>query len=353
MISNVERDQVDLDAIDWLTELPRLGLDAMYTERPGKSRPCPLHPRPGSTKFRFLRPYDRGKAVCNDCGILTGPMLARQINGWTWAELFSALRHGGAPTRRAIVACETPQQAVAREEKERANIQKMRKWWIASKAIGAQHSHARTFLETRVPHLDVKDLGSDLRAHPGLSYFEELEAGRIQRSQWPALLALFRDETGRVRYMHRIYVARDGTGKAPVDSPRKMYVPGAWVPGCAVRIGAADTEGLTRVIGVAEGVEKSCAIYTACGGKFPVWAAGSADNMAALKLPAEVEVVHIFADHNLPSKGHPGGHSQEKAEALRQRLLAEGKRVTVHIANTEGGDHEDDWLAMCSAERTV
>jgi len=347
----MHRTLIDLERVNWPEVLPRLGIDQLYFERPGRSKPCPLHPVKGSTKFRFLKPYDRCLSVCNDCGVLTPVALVMAKNGWDWERLFDALRGSGVPPSPRQVQAPGPDELARRAAEVRRQFEKMRRWWRAAKSVGMGDSSARRYLERRIPRIAAAELGSDLRAHPGMSYYDD--AGPEPKwTQWPALLALFRDADGEVHHIHRIYVKPDGTSKAPVESPRKMFVPGEWVPGCAVRVGhAADSR--PRVIGVAEGVEKACAIFTACAEKFPVWAAGSADNLAVLQIPDYVEVVHIFADHNLATAGHPRGHGQEAAEALANRLRAQGRKVSVRVARTPGGDHEDDWLAMASSEASA
>lgn len=338
---------VDLDKIDWLRVLPNLGVHETYLQRPAVSKQCPLHPEQGKTKFRFLRPVERGRWACNDCGF-GGPIeLLTKLHGWSVKEAFDALREHRVidSPLRPTVRLDSPESAATRAAKIRKDFDKMRKWWRASTHLNVAETAASRYLRRRIPRVNLERLGDDLRAHPGLSYWEETRNGKFtERGQFPALIGLFRDVAGEVKMMHRIYLTPTGQ-KAAVESPKKMFTP-QWVTGCAIRIGDNPD---APVIGVAEGIEKSAAIYTACGLKMPVYCAGTAHGVATLEVPPHVQRVHIFADNNLPTAQHPNGCGQEAASALAARLRATGVDVIIHVAKTPDGDHEDDWNALVAA----
>jgi putative DNA primase/helicase len=334
----------DASRVNWDYALPRLGLEAHYLQNPGKQKPCPFHPQNGKTKFRFLKPYDRGMWVCNDCGIGDAVSLLQKLHGWSFKDVMRALEDASIVNAPPPVArLNSPEEAAKKAELIKRGFVKMRRWWRSSKHIAAGDSPARRYLENRIAQLDVATLGNDLRAHPGLSFYDVDDGGKSKcLGQFPALIGLFRNVDGDVKMMHRIYLTPAGK-KAPLEIPKKMFAP-EWVSGCAVRIGIQSED--DHVIGVAEGIEKSAAIFRACKEKFPIYCAGTAHGVETLQVPLNVLKVHIFADNDLPSKSHPKGRSQTAALILKQRLEEEGRVVVIHVAKTPNGDHEDDWNAM-------
>lgn len=336
-------EKTDLSRVDWPAALLRLGLAGEYLSRPASSKKCPMHPENGKTKFRFLKPVERGRWVCNDCGIGDSPSLLMKLNGWDFRTFVNALQNAGLTIQprenvaSGAASIQSVEDAARSAHKRKKDFETMRRWWRAAKNM-ADDTPARRYLERRVARIDTTHLGADVRAHDGLPYFEDSAAGAITRSQHPALIGLMRDAEGRVKMMQRIYLTPNGE-KALVGTPKKVYSP-EWVNGCAIRVGVQEQ---SPVIGIAEGLEKACAIYRACEQRFPIWAVGGTHGVTSLQLPAWVERVHIFADNDLPTAAHPQGAGQEAAFRLRDRLQAAGVEVVVHIAAHAGGDHEDDW----------
>jgi putative DNA primase/helicase len=163
--------------------------------------------------------------------------------------------------------------------------------------------------------------------HPALSYFETAEGGRRGES-YPALVATVRNVRGEIVTLHRTYLAKDGNGKAPVTSPKKLMAPPrGTVTGCCVRLYET-----ARELHVAEGIETALAVYVALGE--PVWSTISAYGLATVELPPEVRAVHIWADFDRSGAG------QDAALACRKRLEREGRRVAVHFPKKLG----QDWL---------
>jgi putative DNA primase/helicase len=108
--------------------------------------------------------------------------------------------------------------------------------------------------------------------------------------------------------------------KAPVSSPKKSLppiFPGA-MNGAAVRLFPAKNS-----LCITEGIETALAVRC-MRPSFPVWATLTAGGMKELRLPAEICDVHIFADHD------ESGAGREAALYLKDRLLKEGRQVTVH-----------------------
>jgi hypothetical protein len=129
----------------------------------------------------------------------------------------------------------------------------------------------------------------------------------------PVMIAAMADVAGTTRAVHRTWLRSDGTGKADVDPARKTRGNPA---GCAVRLAVVDD-----ALVVAEGIETA----VAAGLLFdlPAWACVSAGGMEAVVLPASVRRVLIAADHDASGTG------QRAAQALAERLLAEGRRVRI------------------------
>ena len=142
---------------------------------------------------------------------------------------------------------------------------------------------------------------------------------------WPAMVALVTRGIDDIPIaIHRVFLARDGTGKAPLMPQKMMLGP---CRGGAVRLGPA-----AEVLMVGEGIETCLAAMQASGK--PAWAALSTSGMRALKLPDSVREVIILAD------GDEAGEAAARAAALRWGR--EGRRV--HIARPPQGLDFNDWL---------
>ena len=85
---------------------------------------------------------------------------------------------------------------------------------------------------------------SSLRFHPGCYYRATDEA---PRETWPALLTAITDVHGSITAVHRTWLARDGSRKAPIEDPRRSL---GHQLGSGVRLGLIDD-----VLTVGEGLE--------------------------------------------------------------------------------------------------
>jgi putative DNA primase/helicase len=124
--------------------------------------------------------------------------------------------------------------------------------------------------------------------------------------------------------VHRTFLAGDGNGKAPVDTPRMTLGP---CRGGAVRLAEA-----TDQLMVGEGIETCLAAMQATGR--PAWAALSTGGLRTLAIPAHVKVVVILADADLPG--------EEAAQYAALRWAREGRRV--RIARPPKGKDFNDLL---------
>jgi putative DNA primase/helicase len=141
-----------------------------------------------------------------------------------------------------------------------------------------------------------------LRFHPRLRH----PAGEL----WPAVIAIVTRGSSEVA-IHRTFLSRDGTGKAPVDPQKMMLGP---CSGGAVRFSEAGD-----MLMIGEGIETCLAAMQETG--HPTWAALSTSGLRALDLPQTVRDVIVLADGDDP------GEAAARDCALRWKR--EGRRVRI------------------------
>jgi hypothetical protein len=125
------------------------------------------------------------------------------------------------------------------------------------------------------------------------------------------MIALVRASDDVPVAIHRTYLARDGGGKAPVDTQRLMLGP---CHGGAVRLGSP-----RDVLMIGEGIE-TCLAAMQGSGK-PAWAALSTSGLRSLELPEGVRDVILLAD------GDAAGEAAAKDAALRWKREARRVRI--------------------------
>jgi hypothetical protein len=148
-----------------------------------------------------------------------------------------------------------------------------------------------------------------LRFHPRCYY----------RAAWPAptellpaMIAVVTDLRGSITGVHRTWLAPNGAGKAPVDTPRRAM--GALL-GHAVRLGSAG-----EVIAVGEGIETMLSLRCALP-SMPVAAALSASHLAALEFPGALRRLYIVRDADAAG--------EMAAAALTDRARAAGIEASI------------------------
>jgi putative DNA primase/helicase len=160
---------------------------------------------------------------------------------------------------------------------------------------------------------------------PGLRFLGEHQHAP-SGTRWPTLVAAATDPlTGELRAVHRTYLARDGSAKAPVDPAKMTLGPMA---GAVVRLAEPEAN---KPLVIGEGLETSAAAALILGA--PAWAAISASNLNRIKLPPAVTEVVVAADND------PVG--RREAELAARRWQAEGRRVRVAVPDAEGADFAD------------
>ncbi len=156
----------------------------------------------------------------------------------------------------------------------------------ARRLIAMSQPIAGTLVETYLRNrgiTTVHDAGA-LRFHPRCYYRPDDSSPTASR---PAMIAVVTDLSGVITGAHRTWLAPDGFGKAPVDTPRRAM---GGLLGHAVRFGAVDD-----VLAVGEGIETTLSLRCALS-TMPMAAALSANHLAALLLPPTLRRLYIARD---------------------------------------------------------
>jgi hypothetical protein len=143
-----------------------------------------------------------------------------------------------------------------------------------------------------------------LRFHPRCFYRAHEGA---PRETWPALLAAVTDLDGAITGVLRTWLARDGSGKAPLATPRRSL---GSLLGSGARFGKA-----TDVLAAGEGLETMLSLRVILPA-LPIVAALSATHLAAFVPPSGLRRLYIARDND--RVGH------RAAEMLGARAHAEG-----------------------------
>lgn len=156
--------------------------------------------------------------------------------------------------------------------------------------------------------LALPDAPDVLRFHPACPRGAE---------RWPAMLALMTDpESNRPVGVHRTFLARDGSGKAPGDA-KKMC-------GRAGIIRLVEDAEVTMGLGLAEGIETSLAVMQGFGWR-PVWAGLSAGGMARFPVLQGIQALTLFADAD------DAGAGADAARKCAERWAEAGREVTIAV----------------------
>jgi hypothetical protein len=150
---------------------------------------------------------------------------------------------------------------------------------------------------------DVHDLTA-LRFHPRCFYRAHEGA---PRETWPALLAAVTDLDGSITGVLRTWLARDGSGKAPLATPRRSM---GRLLGHGVRLGDA-----SHILAAGEGLETMLSLRVILPA-LPVVAALSATHLAAFVPPSGLRRLYVARDNDrvgrraaemLGARAHAGG----------------------------------------------
>ena len=278
----------------WLDILIDAGLPEVMLLR--LNRPCPLCG--GRDRFSFYRNKPDGHWFCRGCGYGDGLSLLQKWRSERFTDTLVYLeRVLGLPEyKRQDTGPDSVQTAEAAAKKRHQD--RIEAVWKEAQALSKvpPSDPVRLYLASRGLYC-----GSicELRSHPLLDYWEELDDGDRTHKRWPAMLALVTDDEGRIVTLHRTYLTPEGI-KAPVEAPKKLYAGGA-------------RGGLIRLGEPSDGVRK----------------------------------VVVFGDNDRSYAGQAGAY----ALAARLRRDNPSLEIEVEIPKTEGLDWSDVWMRRRTGSR--
>lgn len=144
-----------------------------------------------------------------------------------------------------------------------------------------------------------------LRFHPRCYYRPDEHS---PTEIWPAMVASVTDLAGRQTGAHRTWLAPDGSGKAPVETPRRAM---GDLLGHGVRFGVAG-----EVLAAGEGIETVLSPRQVLS-HMPMLAALSAAHLAAILFPATLRRLYVLRDRD------PAG------DGARDSLIARAESVGI------------------------
>jgi hypothetical protein len=159
-------------------------------------------------------------------------------------------------------------------------------------AAGKLHRYARpvpgtlaeTYLRGRAITASL-DLPA-LRFHAACHYRPD-DGG--PRQNWPALLGIVTDAAGNLTGLQRTWLARDGSGKAPLPDPRRAM---GRLLGNAVRFGKPND-----IMAAGEGIETVLSLLSLFPA-LPMAAGLSASHLAALRFPPGLRRLYVLRDND-------------------------------------------------------
>lgn len=305
-------------------------------ERTGHHVPCPVHG--GKDGFRTFNDVNQsGGTVCNTCGSFPdGFATLMWLNQWDFKTTLQAVANhldaGAGDTQVKPVKRLLPiVRSSGSDERLRQALN--RTWKEAFPLTDSKAQPGRLYLVRR--GINLLPESSVVRFHPSLPYYH----GKQWVDDYPAILSMVSDVTGKPVTIHRTYLTVDGY-KAPVAFPKKlMRYPGNKVTGGAIRLDGS----VTSVLAVAEGLETALSVME--GTALPVWCVINANMLEKFTPPSFVAKVIVFADKDLPTKQHPSGHGQDAAKKLVQRLWQMNIRASlaIPVGDIPPGRKSLDW----------
>ncbi|MDC9823283.1 toprim domain-containing protein [Devosia sp. ZB163] len=142
-----------------------------------------------------------------------------------------------------------------------------------------------TLAETYLRGRGIIDLrhSSALRFHPRCYHMP----AQGPTETWPAMIAAVTDLSGNVTGVHRTWLARDGSGKAPLDTPRRAM---GELLGHAVRFGT-----VSDALVAGEGIETVLSLRQVMP-ELPMAACLSAAHLGALAFPPTLRRLYVACD---------------------------------------------------------
>jgi putative DNA primase/helicase len=275
----------------WPGILEHFGIDSSYLRN--RHGPCPLCG--GRDRFRFDDKGGSGSYYCSQCGPGNGMTLLRKFKSWSFAVAAGEID--------AIIGTVDAHPWPSTKTADRLEMLKRLLEWSLAPELVVDYLRSRGLSIT----------STVLRGHRALYH---RETGR----RVPAVVAPVLDVGGGLQSVMRIFLA-------DVAPKKKLTTAVTTVRGAAVHLYDA-----APLMALAEGIETSLAVRELFG--LPVWAALSANGIAAFQPPPECQVLRIFADNDA------NGIGQAAAYALAGRLVRTGIATEVVIPPVR----DTDWL---------
>lgn len=215
-------------------------------------------------------------------------------------------------------------------------------WMNADKLRG---SIAETYLRSRGIDLDALPEGprggdrtpSIIRCIPRHPHTDPRTG---VRTVWPCMIAGMVDRQGAIQAVHRTWLKPDGSGKAPLETPRLCWpfyagcVIPVWKGESRMTIAEANACGLRETLVLCEGIET--ALSAVIGDpRHRVWAVVSLSNLGNVKLPDCIDGVIVHRENDWTKLAAVRAYDAAKA-----RLEAQGRPV-VEVPAYHGKDLND------------
>lgn len=362
----------------WERILAAAGVDPEILD--GNHHPCPVCG--GTDRFRFDNKNGTGSWTCSGHGIRPGKtcgagkgidllkdIMSMRAMDTKFASVVKYARElagfGSGIKPNNVVPLPFAQSFEDKSKEWEQNRQTLAATW---KEAGKDLGKFKSYLVSRGLEAILNDMPHlPLRLHAAHPYYVKVKGEKRSKKigRFPTLMAWFQSPEGKVVCIHRTYLDKDGSGKAPVylntetkkiqvyaasqkakckpgileSKAKKMMSTCGDMHGGAIRL--YDVAG-SDVLCIAEGIETALAIRIMTG--LPVWACYSAGMMANFDPPEGIREVMIFADHDQPDPRTGIRPGTKAANDLEKRLLAKEIQVRKYLPKQEGSDWLDEYL---------
>lgn len=310
----------DVARRQWRGILQRMGMDEKHLT--GRNVPCPICA--GTDRFRWINDNGDGGGICNQCGgFADGIHLIMAWKGVDWRDASRMVddilgNHRFEPGK--------PKSEMSKDDRRKMMLDVYRET-VEVKPGDLVH----TYLESR--RIAERIYPAALRFAPRMRDGD----GGVR----PCMVALVgvhgdKGDNGQQRFttMHRTFLRPDGSGKAEMESQRKM-MPGEVPDGACVMLSSWPGYG---PIGIAEGIET--AMSASALFDIPVWAALNATMMTKWVPPEGADEVVIFADNDRSFTGQWAAYTLARSLRKQQPDLD----LKILTPGIEGTDWADEWM---------
>jgi hypothetical protein len=201
-------------------------------------------------------------------------------------------------------------------------------WSTEAEALARQIEPDHEILRN---YFAVRGCGSIATPSHALGFLRPGVGGPHTLPGWPRMVGIITDAiTNRPISLHFTALAQNGSGKAPIERPKRLLA-GHRKAGGVIRITPDDS--VTYGLGVAEGIETSLAVLA--GGWAPIWATVDAGNMACFPVLHGIESLAVWADNDESSTG------QKSADECATRWRNTGREAVIMLPPAVGQDWND------------